>query len=489
MADGAPGENSPFAASILKVLERNRAPRLNVARLADQVVEMTRSNYTQLPEGNPLQGVGHEGGQYIFQLVGSEPVLWQRCTQEGSIAALNAYLDAFPDGPHAAEALERIALIEEDQHWKEAQRRDTISAYRTFLGKFPKGAQAETARKRIRELQGKEEKPLETARPTPTPVPQEPAAEVKPTPTTAPMEAPAGGPRRKWYLPVGILAAIAVAVVLWALFGRKGEPEYAEVPETTARETDDRRPGPEEPGIPVPELVFVPGGAFLMGCTEEQGPDCADDERPPREMEVGDFLIGRFELTFAEYDAFCRDTNRPFPDDEGWGRDRLPAIHISCLDAIDYCNWLSEMEGLRPVYFREGEQVRTDPDANGYRLPTEAEWEFAARARHNEFKYAGTSREEDLPAFANFTGEADGFPFTAPVGSLEPNELGLHDMSGNVREWCWNPSRLVLDERLHILRGGAWNDDPPRLRVSSRSFHPLEEHGPGFGFRVCRSDL
>ena len=151
--DGDPGTNSPFAASILKVLRRNRHDKLNVARLADQVVEMTRANYKQLPEGNPLFGVGHDGGQYVFRLVGSEANIWERCLTENSVTAYNTYLDRFPSGPHADEALQHIKELEEEQKWQWAGRIDQIYAYRSFLRSFPGGKHAGDARTRIRQLE------------------------------------------------------------------------------------------------------------------------------------------------------------------------------------------------------------------------------------------------------------------------------------------------------------------------------------------------
>jgi len=159
--DGEPGANSPFAASILKVLKRNRHDKLNVARLADQVVEMTRSNYTQLPEGNPLFGVGHDGGQYVFRLVGSEANIWERCLAENSLAAFNAYLDRFPNGPHADEALQRIKELEEVKKWEWAGRIDQIYAYRSFLRSFPNGKFAADAKTRIQQLQEGEQEERE----------------------------------------------------------------------------------------------------------------------------------------------------------------------------------------------------------------------------------------------------------------------------------------------------------------------------------------
>lgn len=151
--DGEPGTNSPFAASILNVLRRNRKDKLNVAKLADEVVEMTRANYTQLPEGNPLFGVGHDGGQYVFRLIGSEANIWERCITENSLAAHNAYLDKFPNGPHAGEALDRIKELEEENDWAGADRIDRIYAYQQFLRRFPQGKYAGEARKRITQLQ------------------------------------------------------------------------------------------------------------------------------------------------------------------------------------------------------------------------------------------------------------------------------------------------------------------------------------------------
>ncbi len=159
--DGEPGANSPFAAGILNVLRRNRHDKLNVARLADQVVEMTRSNYTQLPEGNPLFGVGHDGGQYVFRLVGSEANIWERCLAENSLAAFNAYLDRFPNGPHADEALQRIKDLEEEKEWERVGRIDKIYAYRSFLRSFPSGKFAADAKTRIRQLQEGEQEERE----------------------------------------------------------------------------------------------------------------------------------------------------------------------------------------------------------------------------------------------------------------------------------------------------------------------------------------
>jgi len=247
------------------------------------------------------------------------------------------------------------------------------------------------------------------------------------------------------------------------------------------REPDDVNDIPAAPASDLPGMVFVEGGTFTMGCTPEQGEDCKEDEKPTHQVTLSDFYMGRFEVTVGEFADFINATGyRTDADKEGWsylwnaekeefeqgtgvnwkfgatGEERPaseydhPVIHVSWNDAVAYCNWRSEQEGLDPVYtIREGKgdpDVTANWEANGYRLPTEAEWEFAARSRVNRDKWAGTSDSEALAGYANIDGKEDGFEYTAPVGSLRPNALGLYDMSGNVWEWCWGRYSNYPDE-------------------------------------------
>jgi len=126
--DGDPGRNSPFAASILETLRTNRHARLNVAKLIDRVIDMTRANYRQLPEGNPLYGVGHKGGQYVFRLRASEENFWKQCRAAHTLAAYNDYLERFPDGQYAEVALQQIKTLEETREWERVRRLDRIYA-------------------------------------------------------------------------------------------------------------------------------------------------------------------------------------------------------------------------------------------------------------------------------------------------------------------------------------------------------------------------
>ncbi|MEL6135766.1 MAG: SUMF1/EgtB/PvdO family nonheme iron enzyme, partial [Bacteroidota bacterium] len=196
--------------------------------------------------------------------------------------------------------------------------------------------------------------------------------------------------------------------------------------------------------------------------------------------------------TFEEYDAFCTATGKDKPNDRGWGRARRPAIYVSWYDAIEYCNWRSQQEDLEPFYtINKSAQdannkssydklkwtVTPNSNSKGYRLPTEAEWEYAARGGGKTVMFGNGKNILD-PAEANFnskevykmnasrTGTYRGT--TVPVGSLQaPNALGLHDMSGNVREWCWDwygnyssstqtdPQGPTSGDR-RVIRGGSW---------------------------------
>lgn len=137
--DGEPGTHSPFAASILNILQTNAHPKLNVAKLADQVVELTRANYVQLPEGNPLFGVGHMGGQYVFRLKWDEQAEWRACQAHESLNAYQVFLTKYPDSPFVPKAKERIKELEEEAFWKQSCLKHTILAYDEYCNQYPKG--------------------------------------------------------------------------------------------------------------------------------------------------------------------------------------------------------------------------------------------------------------------------------------------------------------------------------------------------------------
>ncbi len=160
---------------------------------------------------------------------------------------------------------------------------------------------------------------------------------------------------------------------------------------------------------------------------------------------VSDFQIGTFEVTFDEYDEFCDSTGRRKPEGY-WGRGRMPVINVTWFEAVEYCNWLSLVRGYDQCYTINGMDVTCDFSKNGYRLPTEAEWEYAARCGGTTpgFAYSGCDadavpEDDDYINIKNFTWcTINSSTATHEVGTKSPNSLGICDMSGNVSEWCWD---------------------------------------------------
>ncbi len=184
-----------------------------------------------------------------------------------------------------------------------------------------------------------------------------------------------------------------------------------------------------------PELVVIPAGSFRMGCVS--GQNCRDDEKPVHEVTIPrSFAVSKYEVTFEEYDRFTMPTGRV--DDEGWGRGRRPVINVSWQDAKDYVRWLSEQTGAE------------------YRLLSEAEWEYAARAGTSTAYSWGSEGSEVGTGRANCDGCGSQWDNTqtAPVGSFAANAWGLHDMHGNVLEWVEDCSKESYSGA--ASNGGAW---------------------------------
>jgi len=236
-----------------------------------------------------------------------------------------------------------------------------------------------------------------------------------------------------------------------------------------------------------PEMVVVPAGSFRMGCVS--GQDCRDNELPVHRVMINQaFALGKYEVTFAEYNAFVTARGWGQPDDKGWGRGDRPAIYVSWNDARTYVQWLSRETGER------------------YRLPSEAEWEYAARAGMETRFYTGECIDTSQ---ANYNGnyalegcERTGLyrRRTVPVGSFPANSFSLHDMHGNVWEWvgdCWNDSYdgaptdgstwTVRECENRISRGGSWSDAPRIIRLAERLGHNVYYLSSTVGFRVART--
>jgi len=246
------------------------------------------------------------------------------------------------------------------------------------------------------------------------------------------------------------------------------------------------------------EMVHVEDGTFMMGCG-----GCKRDERPMHEVILTrSYYVARYAVSFEQYDAFCADNAKPLADDGGWGRGDIPIFGPSWYDAVDYCNWLSEKEGLAPCYRMGSRRMSWDREANGYRLPTEAEWAYAAKggALSEQYLYSGSDDPDEVAWYAD---NSDARPH--PIGQKKPNELGLYDMSGNVREFCWDrygwnfylecgdpvtdPRGFgTLEHPNIVLRGGDYTSPVDDLRVEARGYDVPTDRGL-YGIRLVRNGV
>jgi len=229
-----------------------------------------------------------------------------------------------------------------------------------------------------------------------------------------------------------------------------------------------------------PGLVVVPAGRFRMGCLS--GGDCRGHELPVHEVDLASFALGVYEVTFEQYDRFVTATGHRRPTDHGWGRGGRPVIDVSWEDAAAYVAWLSDETGA------------------GYRLPSESEWEYAARAgtatRYFWGQDIGSNRANCFGCGGRWNGAS-----TAPAGSFAANAWGLHDMAGNVREWvedCWHEGYTGAprdgsawtsggDCGRRVLRDGAWINSAETLRPGARGWSNSVSRNRSFGFRVSRT--
>lgn len=243
------------------------------------------------------------------------------------------------------------------------------------------------------------------------------------------------------------------------------------------------------------KMIWVEGGDFLMGCTSEQGSDCKDDEKNIRRVTVDGFYMGMFEVTMSQWKKVMgtdiseqrdiADPNWPVPEGEDtyvrWPligeQPDHPMYYVNWEDAMWFCRFLSKKAGKT------------------YTLPTEAQWEYAARGgkKANDTKYSGS---DVIDAVAWYEGNSNSDGEVHVCGSKRANALGIYDMSGNVREWCkdWyakryenydanNPVGPVLGTD-KVVRGGSWSAEASRCRVAHRGYFNPTDRSHAYGFRV-----
>lgn len=366
---------------------------------------------------------------------------WRTAKSSNTGEAYRNYLSRFPSGEFRTQAEEAISAINaHEAAWQKAQSANTIEAYREYLDKFPGGANRTTATEAIR----KHEADLAIRRDD-----------------------------LAWDVAVEKNTADAY---------KKYQADYSNgrhYTEATAKikALEQSKSGDTEDG-----LVFVKGGTFTIGCTSEQGSNCDGDEKPTHQVTLSDFYIGKYEVTQAEWRKVMGSDP---PSLYNKGCDQCP---------VEGASWDDIQEFLKKLNAQTGKQ---------YRLPTEAEWEYAARggSLSRGYKYAGSNSIDDVAWYSSNAKTANTFgaeKTTRPVGQKKANELGLFDMSGNVYEWCsdWygdysssaqtNPAGPSAGS-YRVIRGGSWYYDPQYCRVANRNDYTPDYRYYSVGFRLART--
>ena len=280
---------------------------------------------------------------------------------------------------------------------------------------------------------------------------------------------------------LGVGVAVVLSVALYLLFSSSSTRDATSNPQSLADTA-----APRTDFIP-PDMVRIPEGSFMMGSDTSVN----DDERPVREVSVPAFELARNELTWAEWllcedDGACSEIERPlfFDKIDVSEQSSHPVVYVNLANVIEYLNWINNKTG------------------RGYRLPSEAEWEYAARAGSKTDYFWGDSIGENQANCAACGSRWDA-QSTAPVGSFDENPFGLNDMHGNVREWvadCWhysyegapgNGSAWLEDctggNDRQVVRGGSWGSELEILRATSRTWLFNVDIGNHVGFRLARS--
>ncbi len=235
----------------------------------------------------------------------------------------------------------------------------------------------------------------------------------------------------------------------------------------------------------IDDFIFVEGDTFKMGSE-----DGAENEKPVHLVSLSDFYIAKYPVTQSEWEEVMGKNPSHYK-----GNKKNPVESITWYEAIEYCNKKSINEGLKPAYSGSGESTKCTFRNNGYRLPTEAEWEYAAKGGKlsKGYIYSGSNNIKKVAEF-----EGNNHYCTKPVGGKKANELGLYDMTGNVLEWCWDwfghyIYDLLIDPQgptagsNRVIRGGSFYNSAHSCRVVRRSYSFPANSINYIGFRLVRS--
>ncbi len=337
----------------------------------------------------------------------------------------------------------------------------------------------------------------------------------------------------KWMM----ITALA-AVVLWTGGARAGTLDPTNPPAPTMHTLEEiyqklatleQRLNADGKYVTSGDMVLIPAGSFLMGATTNVGHETITSAVPQHTVTVSAFYMDKTEVTKAKWDeVYTWATSHGYAfDNVGSGKATNHPVHtVNWYDAVKWCNARSERDGFTPCYTNNGVTFKTGTStsvictwsATGYRLPTEAEWEKAARggaasrrfpwsdgntiqhARANYYADPGSYTYDTSPTSGGHPSySTGGYPYTSPVGSFAPNGYGLYDMAGNVLEWCWdwllstyyascpaeNPTGPGSGT-IRLLRGGSWDWGADFARCAYRAGNPPDVEFSGMGFRCAR---
>lgn len=440
--------------------------------------------------------------------VGADDAAWITALEKDTLEGYREYLSAFPDGKHANDAQAEIDAYD-NRAWATAEGRNTIAGYEDYLAAWPEGLHASKAQERINEMKAAAEAIRKDAA-------ERAAREARDWQTAAQantvqsyqtyLTQHSGGPNApEAQARIDRMQASAAESAAWNAAKSANTasayqtyltsyPQGSYTAQAIAA-MEALRPSPGRTFrdcAGCPDMVSLPSGTASLGAGDNET-DARPNEKPKRPVTFANmFAISVTEVTFAEYDACIAAggcTNRP--SDNGWGRGSRPVINVSWDDAQKYTAWLSSKSG------------------HSYSLPTEAQWEYAARGGDSNALLGGSSAA--ICAFANGAGSESGLKWanaacsdpvadrTMPVGRLGANKFGVKDAIGNVAEWTQDCNTLNLrdaptdgsaDSRgscnQRVVRGGSWFSGPADLRYAARLMQRRGDSNDFTGFRVVR---
>ncbi|MDX1908080.1 MAG: SUMF1/EgtB/PvdO family nonheme iron enzyme [Bacteroidia bacterium] len=433
VSDGEPRQNSPFAAALLSTLRSHQEPYIRLSQLAEKV----RSLPKQTPQARPLDLPGDNLGEFVFHRKISEIADYQAAERDNTLSGWQGFLQKHPQSSRVEEVKQRITTLTDAADWLTATTAHTETAYDRYLDRHPTGQHAQEAEQRLKQLG--EQKAWDRARQQNTLYAYRQFIKAHADSPFVP-EARAAQERLRQEVPEEttpepVLPPKPVQILVPKL------PTFADYTEKVA-------------GVGI-QMKAIQGGSFDMA--------------PNYHVTLSDFYLGVYPVTQAQWKAIMGDNPSHFTDS-----DQNPVEMVSWDDVQVLIKTLNQKTGKT------------------YRLPTEAEWEYAAGggAQHRTI-WAGTNDENKLGKYAWYNANAGGK--THPVGQKKPNGLGLYDMSGNVWECCQDwygdyPSGAYTDPQgpadgaSRVYRGGSWYSFSTYTRVSYRM---LRDHNRGF--RLARS--